>query len=90
MVPHESSGKADDVLRLVPEEARRSHDLFDVLLMRIGQRLGIGISREQDRGHHVHAHIGRLCREDRRNRELERVRILQLAVGIGILREQAA
>ena len=50
---------------------------------------GVGIPREQRGRHHVDALVGALRRQDRRDQQLVRVRVLQRAVRVGIeLRER--
>ena len=50
---------------------------------------GVGIPGEQRGRHHVHALVGALRRQDRRDEQLVRVRVVQRAVRVGIeLREQ--
>ncbi len=59
-------------------------DFFDVSLRSGGQGLDGGIFFEEDRGDHVDAHIGALGGEDGGDEQLERVLMVQGAVGRGV------
>ena len=50
------------------------------------KRGGVGITLEQRRRHHVHARVGGLRRQNRRYQQLVRSRVVQLRIGVGMLR----
>src|SRR5262249_9701139 len=58
---------------------------FQLTRIGLGKSAGIGVSLKQRRRDHIHADIGALCGEDRRHQELQRIPVVQGAVGVGIL-----
>ena len=53
---------------------------------RLRERTRVGIALEERRRDLVHALVGALRREDRRDEQLVRRRVMQLGVGVGVLR----
>src|SRR5262249_32548157 len=68
------------------KESRRVNLRLELLARCVGESTCVGIPLEQRRRHHVDADVGGLCREDRRDEQLERRRIVQLGVSVGMLR----
>src|SRR6185437_7044915 len=81
-----SKGIAEDDVGLVPKEACRLDDLFDIFLLRGAERGGRSIALEQRRRHQVDALVGALRAEDRRDEELEGRLEVERAVGAWIVR----
>src|SRR5690606_27579268 len=79
----------DQVPRLAPEEAGRVDELFDLLLLRAGQVLWCRVPREEGGRDLVDPLVGALRREDRGDEELERVLVVERALGVRILRREA-
>src|SRR5207247_3805017 len=50
------------------------------------ERARVGVAREERRRHQIHARVGRLRGQDRRDEQLERRRIVQLGVRVRMLR----
>jgi hypothetical protein len=71
-------------LGLVAKEAGRADDVLE--LGRVGGRqgLGRGPAAEEDRRHHVHAHVGALSGQDGGGEKLEGVLVVELAGRVGI------
>src|SRR6476469_1742400 len=67
-----------------PPSLISASDLFRKKPVDCGVGSGVGVPREDVRGHHVHPLVGRLGREDRRDQQLEGVREVELAVGVGV------
>ncbi len=70
---------ADEAPRLGTEETGGTDELLHVLGIRRGERLGVGIRREEGRRHHVHASVRALGRQDGRRQQLEGVLEIQSA-----------
>ena len=82
--------ETDDRVRLVPEEAGRLDQLLQLRPRRPGVVGRRPEPREHRRGDQVDPHVGGLCRQDRGDRQLERVGEVEFAVGIRVpLRELA-
>src|SRR6185436_13193663 len=77
---------ADQRLRLLAEEPCRVDRFLEVRRLRLGERPRIRISLEERRRDHVDARIGRLGRQHRGDEELVGVLVLQLGVGVRMLR----
>ena len=80
---------AEQAAGLGAEEAGGADELLDprrVGAGEIGRRRILG---EQRRGHHVHALVGRLRRENRRDEQLVRIRMIERAAHVGIELRQA-
>ncbi len=70
---------ADEVLGLRTEEPRRTDELLDVLGVGGGERLRVGIGREERGRDQVDPHVGALRRQDGGHQQLERVLEVQRA-----------
>ena len=88
MLVDEHLRHADERLRLLPKEAGRDDQLFELRRLRLHQRARIGVALEQRRRHQVHPRIGRLRRQHRRRQQLERRPVVELGVGVRMLRRQ--
>jgi hypothetical protein len=71
------SGRADDRLRLLPEEPGGINDLLDVGRVRGGERLGIGVGAEELRRDLVDRFVGALGGQDCRDEQLERLGVVE-------------
>ena len=76
---------ADERFRFLAEETGRENHGFELARRRLSERARIGILGEERGRHHVHARVGRLRGEDRCHQQLERVPIMQLRIGAGML-----
>ncbi len=74
---------ADEVLRLAAVETGRTNDAFQLADIGGRQRPWIGITREQSGGHHVHAGVGALRRQDGGRQQLEGVAMIEFADHVG-------
>jgi len=73
-----------DVLRLVPIEADAADVGLELFEGRVGVVGGGPVLLEEVGGDHVDLPVGALRREDRGDEQFERIRVVQLAVGIGV------
>ena len=73
-------------LRLRAEETGGVNLRLELRRRRLRERARVGIALEQRRRDQVHALIGRLRREDRRDQQLEGVAVVELGVGVRMLR----
>ena len=84
VLAHQDLGQRDDVLRLVAEEADGAdvrREALDAELRDRRRRVGVG---KESRGRLVHALVGRLRRQHDGDQQLERRRVLELGLRIGI------
>ena len=88
MLLHEGLRHADERSGFRAEESGRMNLRLERRRRRARQLVRRGIPLEQRRRHQVHALVGRLRREDRRHQQLERRGVVQLGVGVGMLRLQ--
>ena len=86
MLVEEHVGHADDRLRLLPKEPGLEDQPFDFDRHSRRQCTGVGVLREQRRRDHVDSQIGGLRREDCGYEQLEGVAVVQLSVGVRMLR----
>jgi len=84
MEPDQSLGGGDEVFRFVAEETGGADEVFDVLLLRGGEGLGVRVFPEERGCHQIDAHVGALRGEDGGDEELEGSFVVQFAVGVGI------
>ncbi len=83
-------GHANEAPGLVGVEPGRAHDLLQVGELGPGQRLRRRVAGEQRGRDHVDPDVGRLGGEDGGGQELERVVVVQLTDGVGVLVGQTA
>ncbi len=67
--------------RLLPVEASRADEVFELGEIRGGEIGGGPIAREQRRGDLVHLGVGALGREDRRHEQLQRIPVFERQTG---------
>lgn len=85
LVPSDQGlSQADEVLRLVPKEARGVDEGLQFRGPRHGQGRGIGIPGEECGGGKVHPGVRALGAQDGGHHELEGVLVLQGAAGFGV------
>src|SRR5262249_37734046 len=78
-------GHAKKRSRLGAKETGRENLWLELVGSGLCQRAGIRITREQRRGHHVHALIGGLRGENRRDKQLVRVPVMKLGGRVRML-----
>jgi len=83
---HERLRHADQGLCLGAVEAGGVNQRLEVGGRRLRERARVAVFPEQRRRHHVHAHVGRLRRQDRRREQLERRPEVQLGISVRVLR----
>src|SRR5581483_3762574 len=86
MLGDESLRHAEQRLRLRAKKPGGVDQRFELRRRRLRERLRVRIFLEQHRRDQVDARVGRLRRQDRRDEQLERVPVMQLGVGVGMLR----
>lgn len=73
-----------DGLRLLPEEARRRDERFQLLATRCRITRGIGVSLEQGRRHLVHSLIGALSTQHSSHEQFQRRSKVELAMSVRV------
>ena len=73
-----------DVFRFVPVKSRRADEVLQIGRVGTGHASRIGVFFEQRGCDHVHAHVGALRGENRRDEKFERVAVNEFAVRVGI------
>src|SRR5262249_4832377 len=81
----ERLGHADERSRFRPEKTSRQNLWLELFGRRLGERLRVRIPSEQGWRDHVHTLISRLCRQNRRLEQLERVPVVKLRIRIRML-----
>ena len=79
------AGHPEKALRLVPKEARRVDHLLQLGRARLREGRRVGKAAEEIRGDPVHPLVRALCREDRRNRELVGIPVVERRVRVWVL-----
>ena len=82
-VRHQLARHSAEVLAFVVGVGNRFYVLIDILDRGGSHRSGIGEGFEEGRGHHVDTLVGTLSRQDDSHEELERVLVVELALGVG-------
>ena len=90
VVRAQRGGKADARGRLGSVEAKGMENVFELKAVRVGKGLRSGIGFEKARGDGVDSRVRGLRREDGGHQQLEGIRVIQCARGVGIERRQAA
>ena len=84
MVGEELGSHGADVFRLVAIEASRADEALEFLLRNLGIVFRRAATLEKRARDEVHPLVGALGTEHRGDEEFQRVRVIQLAMGIGV------
>ena len=87
---HKLPAAGEDALSFVAEKARRLDHFLQLALLRRRERVSIGIAGKQGGRDAIDALIRALRRQNRGNEQLQRIGVVQSAMGIGILLGQLA
>jgi hypothetical protein len=78
-------GHSDERLGLLAEKTSRQNQLFELGGRCRRQRPSVRVAGKESWRDYVYALVRRLRRQDGRDEQLERVAIVQLGVGVGVL-----
>ena len=85
VIAYQCLGHAHERLRLCAEESGRVNLRFEFLGGGLCESAGVAVPLEQRRCHEIDALVRRLCREHRRNEQLERVGVVQFRIRVRML-----